>query len=236
MSDMATLQRLGQEFERGKMGPISKAIADGKTYQDYVDECRLRREQKGRVRAFKPRGPQRKLSRPKLVSIEGGVAEFSANIGIRFTVDEVDAPLVATLSIQVTTGRVTVRTEDGATMLSRVLTNAPANLCVDHIDGDPLNNTRANLRICTAQNNAWNMAARLNSATMQSRYKGVSRMGKKWRAYIVRDGKQKHLGVHLSEIAAAQAYDEAARTIFGAFCCVNFPRDGEQSAHRRSHR
>lgn len=44
----------------------------------------------------------------------------------------------------------------GRALLHRVLLGAPCGMVVDHIDGDGLNNTRANLRICTHAENMRN--------------------------------------------------------------------------------
>lgn len=44
-------------------------------------------------------------------------------------------------------------TKKGRALFHRLVMDAPAGLVVDHIDGDGLNNTRENLRVCThAQN------------------------------------------------------------------------------------
>ena len=40
--------------------------------------------------------------------------------------------------------------------MHRVITAAPPHLHVDHIDGDGLNNVRANLRLVTPKQNSWN--------------------------------------------------------------------------------
>jgi hypothetical protein len=40
--------------------------------------------------------------------------------------------------------------------------------------------------------------------------------------------------LHTDEEAAARQYDDLARKHFGQFACVNFPREGEQSAHDRN--
>jgi hypothetical protein len=105
--------------------------------------------------------------------------------------------------------------------MHRQLEGAPENVMVDHINGDGLDNRRANLRLCMAMENARNSAARGGS----SRFKGVGfhRVTGKWAAYIRVDGRQMHLGLYRTEDAAARAYDEAARTHYGAFARLNFP-------------
>jgi len=57
-----------------------------------------------------------------------------------------------------------------------------------------------------------------------SKYKGVAwhkRRGK-WQAYIKIGDKIRHLGVFTDELAAARAYDIAARQHFGEFARPNF--------------
>lgn len=51
-----------------------------------------------------------------------------------------------------------------------------------------------------------------------------------WRARITAHGKTMNLGFFVSREDAARAYDDAARELFGAFACVNFPHDGERGA------
>jgi len=99
----------------------------------------------------------------------------------------------------------------------------------DHIDGDGLNNQRSNLRPATYRQNNHNMRARrpnVNSARHVSQYKGVTwkESGSRWRARIVIDGKEVGLGTFISELAAAQAYDAAAREAFGEYAKTNFPK------------
>lgn len=87
---------------------------------------------------------------------------------------------------------------------------------VDHIDGNPLNNRRGNLRLATT---AQNLANRGKPADNMSGYKGVSlhaRSGK-WRARIGHNGKQIHIGVYDTPEAAHQAYCEVAKTLHGTF-------------------
>lgn len=105
-------------------------------------------------------------------------------------------------------------------LLSREILNAPPGLCVDHKDHDPLNNTRSNLRICTYIQNQRNKALNM---TGSSGFKGVSYHGKskKWRAYIFINYKQHHIGLFLTEIEAAQAYNAKAKDVFGEFALLN---------------
>lgn len=106
--------------------------------------------------------------------------------------------------------------------LHRFITGAPAAIPVDHRDGDGLNNTRANLRVCSTQQNARNRRRHSNSTTG---FKGVARQNKAagFRAYIMIDGHQITLGSFRTPQVAARAYDRAAVEHFGEFARLNFP-------------
>lgn len=108
------------------------------------------------------------------------------------------------------------RSIDPAISMQRFLTNAKPDEIVDHIDRNPLNNRLSNLRICTKQTNAINTPVRIDNRTG---YKGVSYHKKagKFRAYIVINGKQIHLGLFDTAEQAAQKYAEAARILYGEF-------------------
>ena len=104
--------------------------------------------------------------------------------------------------------------------LARYLMNAPKGMYVDHINHDPLDNRRSNLRICTAADNSRNKRV---IAKESSQYKGVSRdtVNKElYRACISVDNNQIHLGVFQLEIDAALAYNEAAIKYHGEFACL----------------
>jgi hypothetical protein len=78
--------------------------------------------------------------------------------------------------------------------LHRFLTNAPDGYVVDHIDGNPLNNRRSNLRVCRQAENVQN-THRIRSDNT-SGFKGVSwsKEKRKWHAYVKVNGKRKHIG------------------------------------------
>ncbi len=79
----------------------------------------------------------------------------------------------------------------------------------DHINGDGLDNRRANLRVATAQQNMHNRTRTHIGAT--SMYRGVhwNVNAKRWQSRIACDGKQRHLGYFRDELEAARAYDIA---------------------------
>jgi hypothetical protein len=113
--------------------------------------------------------------------------------------------------------------------MHRFIMDAPAHLLVDHIDHDGLNNTKANLRLCTPAQNTYNIRS-LPGGT--SKYKGVHwhKKGKKWNAIIKLNGKQYNIGFFADEIEAAKAYDKKAAQLQGEFACLNFPSAAEAAS------
>ena len=102
-------------------------------------------------------------------------------------------------------------------IMSRVLgRDLERQECVDHIDGDGLNNRRSNLRLATYGENQHNQ--RRNKANT-SGYKGVhwNKLKKKWQARIQVNGKRISLGHFDSAEEAHQAYRTAAVEHFGEF-------------------
>lgn len=99
----------------------------------------------------------------------------------------------------------------------RLVMGEPEGMVVDHIDGNPLNNTRENLRICTQQENTRNSKKeRINNS---SGCVGVSfnKATKKWRAYIVVDYKQLSLGYYKTKEEAIDARKIGEKKHFGEF-------------------
>lgn len=91
---------------------------------------------------------------------------------------------------------------------------------VDHIDGNPLNNTRANLRVVTQQQNTWNSRIRRDNT---SGYKGVSKhTDGKWCAYVAADRHRLNLGLYTDLEEAAWMRDQFALALHGEYAKTNF--------------
>jgi hypothetical protein len=103
--------------------------------------------------------------------------------------------------------------------LHRLIMDAAIGDIIDHIDGDGLNNAKSNLRFVTSQQNAMNRRAWKNKRG--SRFKGVHRDGKRFRAIITVNRKNIGLGSFKTEEEAAEAYNKAASEMFGEFACLN---------------
>lgn len=104
--------------------------------------------------------------------------------------------------------------------MSREILQPGKNEQVDHINGNPLDNRRKNLRICLPANNAINR--KLNSNN-KSGHKGVnwSDKNKKWEAQIQFHKKKMWLGYFITKEEAALAYNQAAIKYFGEFARLN---------------
>lgn len=107
--------------------------------------------------------------------------------------------------------------------MHRLILNAPRTMEVDHINGNTLDNRKANLRLATRQEN---MRNRRRSATNHSsQYKGVVWIPerKKWRVVIKPTREKAELiGYFEDEHTAALAYDLWAIDVFGEFAYSNF--------------
>jgi hypothetical protein len=92
---------------------------------------------------------------------------------------------------------------------------------VDHINGNPLDNRRSNLRFCTTSQNHANLKKQSNNT---SGFKGVvwCKDKNKWKAQITCQHRHFFLGYFNSPEKAAIAYDKKALKLFGEFSNTNF--------------
>lgn len=92
--------------------------------------------------------------------------------------------------------------------------------CVDHRNGNKLDNRRENLRACTHAQNSYNYGKKPSN---KSGFKGVHwhSQRKKWTAQISVDKKIRHLGLFNTPEEAAMAYNAAAIRLHGDFANIN---------------
>jgi hypothetical protein len=92
--------------------------------------------------------------------------------------------------------------------------------CIDHKNGNGLDNRKENLRICT---HAQNMRNRKMHKNNKSGFKGVRwrKNNQNWAAEIRVNGKSKWLGVYASKLSAAIAYNKGAIIYHGEFARLN---------------
>jgi len=95
----------------------------------------------------------------------------------------------------------------GCVYMHRLIMDAQPGQQVDHINGDGMDNRRANLRLCDQSQNNLNSRKRANSS---SRFKGVTwrKDTQKWQAQGWWHGKRHSLGSYTSEKDAADAYNQ----------------------------
>ncbi len=104
----------------------------------------------------------------------------------------------------------------GALRANRLVTGAYSGTDVDHINHDLLDNRLANLRVCSHQQNTFNLSVRSNST---SGVTGVSfrKREQKYEAYIKIDGKRRHLGLFTVFEDAVKARKIKEEQLFGEF-------------------
>jgi hypothetical protein len=117
------------------------------------------------------------------------------------------------------------------TYLHKLILPVPLGKKVDHIDTNPLNNQRSNLREATSSQQVQNRNKfeTMNGNATSSKFKGVSvnKTNGKW---ISKVGKN-YFGTYSNEEEAARIYDREAKKLYGEFARINFTSDDEPSIH-----
>lgn len=98
--------------------------------------------------------------------------------------------------------------------LHRLILGAHPDKEVDHIDGNGLNNRRANLREVTRAQNEHNKRAPRSNTSGQKGVHFHSR-DRRWTAQVWIDGKKVHLGTFHDPGEAKRAYEAACKILRG---------------------
>jgi hypothetical protein len=123
-------------------------------------------------------------------------------------------------SYNVGTGYVLTRNDSRTLPLANFVLNIPPGTIVDHIDRNPLNNCKSNLRMATQSQN---IANSIRHWRAKSGYRGVQKAGNNYRAHIAFNNKVICLGTYATPQEAARVRDKAARELHGEFAVLNFP-------------
>lgn len=202
-----------------------------------ADGCERKHQAKGwcdkhyrRVVAYGDPEPFAPPLRVTVDAADGGGYKQQLPCGRWFHFDAEDADTVDAYRWHVVNGY--VQTETGSRKhgtrktlrLHRMILGVSGADCVDHINRDPFDNRRANLRIADKSKNGMNRTAQANN---KSGFKGVCkryRRGKwtgKWQANITVRGRTYNLGTTFPtpELAHA-AYVKAAIELHEDFACA----------------
>lgn len=104
--------------------------------------------------------------------------------------------------------------------LTNYIMNYYDDLYIDHINGNPYDNRKDNLRIVTPHQNSMNNSKQKNCS---SQYIGVCKIKyNTWTASITFNGDTIKIGTFKNEIEAAKRRDIATKTYFGEYGKLNF--------------
>lgn len=144
------------------------------------------------------------------------IAYIPLDDDILMVVDLEDVPMLLDYSWDDRQGRPRGYRKKKVVQASHLLTRPPEGMWVDHINRDPLDNRKVNLRICTPKENARNRPAHRDGKTG---WKGVSwrKDRAKWRVNCLR----REVGHFNCILDAATAYNFAAAELHGEFAVFN---------------
>lgn len=113
--------------------------------------------------------------------------------------------------------------------LSRFLIEAKDHEVVDHIDHDPLNNQKSNLRIATLRQNSWNAKPHVGI-----KYKGVKKFPNgKYKAVLKVNSKTLYFGNYDNDYEAAIRYNQEVIKYRGEFAYLNDISNQDESRTSR---
>jgi hypothetical protein len=155
------------------------------------------------------------------IRIEGDIAYVPLPCGKEALIDADDAKLIGQHNWSVDAkGYVrTTKSLNGkreCIKIHRLIMQAMADVQVDHIDSNKLDNRKEKLRFATNAQNGCNRGANVNN---KSGFKGVSlhKRDQQWQAYIQHNGKSVYLGLFTTPELAHQAYCKASAELHKEF-------------------
>lgn len=109
--------------------------------------------------------------------------------------------------------------------MHREIMGNPVGMFVDHINHNPRDNRKVNLRICTKEQNCRNRKPNKYGST--SKFKGVGKLKtcNRWSSNIATNKNgirtRYYLGIYKTEKEAAKAYNKKAIELFGEYALLN---------------
>lgn len=203
-------------------------IAKGDVYRGYDTRwvCRCDCGNQTVVRgSFLRNGHTKSCGNCQRFSLENGAMRCIVKSGRSFLIDAEDLRMVQ--GIRWSVGKdgyvIGYRADGGKVKLHRLLMGAKPGEVVDHINGNPSDCRRNNLRIASQHKNTYNSKLPKSSTTG---FKGVCFVKNKNRymAHIHPNGTTVFLGYYEEPEEAAIAYDKAASFYFGEFAKLNFQK------------
>ncbi|WP_197553706.1 HNH endonuclease [Trueperella pecoris] len=150
---------------------------------------------------------------------DGSMIVGTLPTGEEFYFDAEDFPLISATKwyrCNKSSGEHSYVGDSNGVCMHRVIMGFPQGSEIDHINLNPLDNRRSNLRICTHQQNQCNQPLQRNNV---SGVTGVSFYPprKKYRARIKYFQRELHLGYYPTFVEAVQARNEGMRILFGEY-------------------
>lgn len=191
--------------------------------KDFITTTEKLRNDKYKSCGCLSKSNQFKINRNTYEILENHVVFYTHN-GEEFYVDKEDVDLVKQYTWFINQGYVINR--DGI-LLHRLLTNAPSDKDIDHINHNKLDNRRCNLRIVYDYENLWNQKISKNNTSGAT---GVyfRKDTNKWFARIRVNGKEIYLGNFNTFEESLKARKEAEEKYFGEYSYDNSMKDGEK--------
>lgn len=156
------------------------------------------------------------------IIVHNGFMECVVKNGSSFFFDAEDLPTVEARTWTVdANGYVRGTRNDRSIRFHRFIMGAKDGEVVDHINCNPRDCRKRNLRLVSQHQNSMNHSLNRNSTIG---FKGVcfDKKEKKYMAHIHPNRSMKFLGYYDSPIEAALAYDKAASFYFGEYAKLNF--------------